>query len=200
MSVFLTGFSVSMGLIVAIGAQNAWVLGMSVRRIHPWSIAIVCFSIDATLMAIGVAFFGQIQKVLPSVVPFLSMIGIAILLWLAISAALKAIKGTGGLAADESSSNLTQIGAISAAMAMSLLNPHVYLDTVVLVGSLASTSVSPWLFWIGGASASVLWFSALAAIGSPLSRWLSSPFRWRVFYGVIATTMSASAYGLFITI
>jgi L-lysine exporter family protein LysE/ArgO len=196
MTIILTGFTVSIGLIVAIGAQNAWVLGMSVRRCHPWAIASVCFTIDALLMGIGVLFFGRIQQWLPGIVPWLTWVGILMLVWLAFQAALRAWHGSEGLrAGDEGNLSLKQ--AISIAMAISLLNPHVYLDTVVLIGSLATTSADPWLFWIGAASASVFWFSSLAAIGGKLSVWLVSKRRWQLFDGTISIVMAAVAFSLF---
>lgn len=197
MSVFFTGLTISIGLIVAIGAQNAWVLGMSVRRIHPWAIAITCFTIDAALMGIGTVSFKQIQQWLPGIIPWLTWVGIAMLVWLAGQSALRAIRGNGGLNAAKELHTMSQWQAVTTALAISLLNPHVYLDTVVLVGSIASTSSDPWVFWVGAATGSVVWFSALAAIGRPLSVWLSSPTRWRVFDGAMAAIITWVAVSLY---
>lgn len=196
MSPVLTGFGIAIGLIVAIGAQNAWVLGMSVRRIHPWAIASVCFTIDALLMAIGVLFFGRIQQWLPGIVPWLTWVGILMLAWLALQAAKRAWQGSEGLQASAEEKRLSLRKAMTVAAAISLLNPHVYLDTVVLVGSLASTSEQPWLFWIGAASASVLWFSSLAAIGGHLRNWLVSKRRWQIFDGGMSLVMASVAVSL----
>lgn len=193
----ITGYSLALGLIVAIGAQNAWVLGMSVRRVHPWAIAIVCFSVDAGLMAVGVLFVSQLQAWVPSLVPWLTWIGIGILLWLCISAVRRVVQGNNGLATDSTATAMTRKQAILAALAITLMNPHVYLDTVILVGSLAVTAQYPWLFWMGAAAASVSWFSLLAAVGRPLRRWLSSPRRWQFFDGTMAVIMAAVAFSLY---
>jgi L-lysine exporter family protein LysE/ArgO len=200
MQTYLTGFTIGIGLIVAIGAQNAWVLSMSVRRIHPWTVAVVCFTLDSLLMAIGVLTFSKVQELLPSVVPWLTGVGILMLLWLAIQAATRAFKGEQSLDLDEAVTQISRSKAIATALALSLINPHVYLDTVVLIGSVGSSSDAPWLFWAGAASSSVFWFSSLALVGQPLRRWLSSSRRWRVFDGSMALLMAWVAFSLYSTI
>lgn len=194
---FLTGFSIALGLIVAIGAQNAWVLSMSVRRQHPWVIAIVCFSVDALLMATGVMFVSRIQQWIPELVPWMTWIGIGILLWLCLSAVLRVIRGNEGLALSDDETGMSRWQAVAAALTITLLNPHVYLDTVILVGSLAVTADQPWVFWSGAALASVAWFSALAALGKPLRGWLSSARRWQIFDGTMALIMAWVAIALY---
>jgi len=188
--IYLTGLTLALGLIVAIGAQNAWVLSMSLRGQRPWPIALVCMSIDGALMAIGVLAFGRIQFWLPGLVPWFTAMAVALLVVLAWQAGRRAVRGHSGLTANLEQPPLGLRQAVIAALAMSLLNPHVYLDTVVLLGSLAAASAQPWLFWCGSASASILWFSGLAAAGKPLSRWLSSPRRWRMFDTLMALFMS----------
>ena len=201
MVIFGTGFFVAIGLIVAIGAQNAWVLSMSVRRIYPWSIAIVCFSVDALLMAIGVLSFAKIQQWLPSIIPWFTWMGIGMLLWLAFKAANRALFSSQGLrGVATSTSSFSRSSAIGTALIISLLNPHVYLDTVILIGSIGSASEQPWLFWLGAGSASVLWFSILAAIGPILSQWLSSARRWRIFDALIAFIMIWVAASLMLSL
>ena len=197
MNDFLTGYSIALGLIVAIGAQNAWVLGMSVRRQHPWTIAIVCFTVDAVLMAVGVLSVSQIQLWLPGLVPWMTWLGIGILAWLCVSALLRVVRGNNGLGTGAESRRLTRSQAVLAALTITLLNPHVYLDTVVLVGSLAVTAEHPWVFWMGAALASTSWFTALAALGRPLSRWLSSARRWQVFDGLMALIMAWVALAVY---
>lgn len=196
MAIILAGFTVALGLIVAIGAQNAWVLSMSVRGIYPWSIAVVCFTLDAILMALGVVFMSQLQLWLPAMVPVFTVMGIALLLWLAVNSALRAIKGNAGLAESAQASAQPHVKVLLTAVGITLLNPHVYLDTVILVGSIATASSQPWLFWLGAASASVVWFSTLASIGKPLSQWLKSERRWRIFDGTMALLLTAVAYSL----
>ncbi len=200
MTEYLTGFTIAIGLIIAIGAQNAWVLGMSVRRLYPWSIAIVCFSVDALLMGVGVLAFKTIQQALPSIVPWLTWVGILMLVWLSWQSLRRAVRGKQVLTASELDHDITRKKAVMTALGISLLNPHVYLDTVVLIGSIASTSAHPWQFWSGSASASVIWFSLLAAIGRPLRQWLSSPWRWRVFDGAMAGVIAWVAVNLFLSL
>lgn len=193
---FWMGLAVAMGLIIAIGAQNAWVLSMSVRRQQPWVIAATCFTIDALLMAVGIRFIGAVQQWLPWLTPVLTWVAVGLLLFLASQSAWRAWQGTSSLAVSGDAAPLSVRQALLAALAISLLNPHVYLDTVVLVGSVAQSTEAPWLFWSGSALASVLWFSCLAAIGRPLSRWLKSPTRWRIFDAIIATILCWVAAGL----
>jgi len=197
MQTYFTGFFVAVGLIIAIGAQNAWVLGMSVRRIHPWAVSTVCMVIDGVLMAIGVVAFQEIQLLIPFIIPWLTWLGIGMLLWLALQSSIRAVKGQAWLVAAEVAVKVPIAKAVTMAMGISLLNPHVYLDTVILVGGVASASGNPWLFWLGGASASIVWFSLLAAVGRPLSQWLSSPSRWRMFDTLIAVIMVCVAFSLY---
>lgn len=189
MLVVLSGFVVAIGLIVSIGAQNAWVLGMSIRGHYPWTIAVICFTIDALLMAIGVVFLQSLQQLIPSLVTWMSLLGIAILLFLAVQAFYRAATLRSGLTANSVGAVKTRRQVAVTAMAISLLNPHVYLDTVLLIGGIASVQPNPWLFWTGSALASVVWFSSLAALGKPLSRWLNSAKRWQLFEVIIGLIM-----------
>jgi len=197
MQTVLQGFGVSIGLIVAIGAQNAWVLGKSIRGIHPFAIATVCLTIDALLMAIGVVALKQVQEILPGIVPWMTWAGILMLCWLAGQAYWRAWHQHNGLEAGTEDQNHSLSGVIITAVTISLLNPHVYLDTVVLIGGLASISDQPWLFWTGGAMASAVWFLSLAAVGKPLSRWLVSVKRWQAFEVLVGSFMLWIAYGLY---
>lgn len=197
---FLTGFFLSIGLIVAIGAQNAWVLGMSIRRCYPWTVAFVCLFLDAALMAVGVISFHEIQRWVPAIFPWFTWLGVLMLAWLALQAGIRVIKGTSGLTAKSGPNEMTALQAVLSVLALSLLNPHVYLDTVVLVGSIATSSSAPWVFWSGAALASSVWFLSLAAIGKPLSRWLKSPMRWRFFDAAMCIVMSWVAFGLWQTV
>lgn len=200
MFTMVTGFGVAMGLIVAIGSQNAWVLSMSVRGFHGWAISTVCFLIDALLMALGILLFQRVQSLLPPLIPWLTLIGVVLLVWLAIQAAMRAWRGSGRLESADITVKPALISAVFTALAISLLNPHVYLDTVVLIGSIASSSSEPWLFWVGSASASLVWFYSLAWAGKPLRKWLSSPFRWRLFDSGMAIIMSIVAVRLGLSI
>lgn len=196
MQSFILGFTFCLGLIVAIGAQNAWVLSMSVRNNHPKTVATVCSIIDITLMALGILFLAWIKEKLYGVVPWLTLAGVILLIYLILQCGIRAIKGGQSLQTHELNNHDTVKTVAMRAASISLLNPHVYLDTVILVGNLGISQTQPWIFWLGGALASTLWFSSLAAFGTPLRKWLVSSARWRIFDTVIALIMTFATYKL----
>lgn len=197
LTVYLSGLTVGLGLIVAIGGQNAWLLGMAVQRNHPWPAALVCMLVDVVLIAVGVVAFGAIKTWLPGVVPIFTGLGIIMLAFLASQHGMNAWRGRNlALASHQPRRSAGRISVVVTALLMSLLNPHVYLDTVLLLGNVATSSPLPWVFWFGASSASILWFAALAALGVPLSRWLVSVLRWRIFDSVIAVLLCWVAFGL----
>lgn len=197
---FFKGFVISAGLIVAIGSQNAWVLGMSVRRFHAVPIALLCASIDAILMAVGVFLFARVGQFLPLIYPWLILMAVSLLMMLCVQAIKRVVSAQSGLQSDFIDAKPSLKQALLTVLALSLFNPHVYLDTVVLIGSLASASQAPFWFWSGGALASFVWFSLLAWAGKPLSRWLTSPRRWQIFDSIIALAMFAVAVQLLLTL
>ncbi len=192
----VTGFGIGIGLIVAIGAQNAWVLSKSMRGEHPWVIAAVCCSIDAALITLGVYSIDRLQQFLPSLVPVMTWLGILLLSWLAIQAFRRAWAGTGGLMAAGQAAPGSGWQLAGQAMAISLLNPHVYLDTVVLVGSVGAQQTHADSFVIGAALASAVWFFSLAGFGRHLGPRLQSVRAWRVFDLVIGMIMVLVAVSL----
>ncbi len=161
MSVFFTGYIVALGLIVAIGAQNAWVLSQSMRGNHRMVIALVCILCDAILITLGVYGVNQLKVLIPPLIPLLSWMGVALLLWLAFNAAQRAVKGTGGLQAAKPVrvQNAWQVGVT--ALAITLLNPHVYLHTVILIGSVGAAQGDKLAFVLGASFASLTWFTML---------------------------------------
>lgn len=196
MGSFLTGFGVAIGLIVAIGAQNAWVLSKSLRGEHPAVIAVVCFSIDAVLITLGVYGLSRVQAVLPGLVPVLTWMGVGLLCWMAAQSYWRAWQGSAGLQAVGSMSQQSAYRAAGQALLISILNPHVYLDTVVLIGSVGAQQAEPALYTVGAVIASVVWFSSLAGLGRRLRGWLSSPLHWRVFDAGIGSVMVVVAVSL----
>lgn len=196
MTAFVTGFVVALGLIVAIGAQNAWVLSQSMRGQHRAVIAMVCIVCDSVLITLGVYSVHHLREWLPSLVPVLTWAGVALLLWLAWNAAQRAIKGTGGLKADPEVriQSAWQIGLT--ALAITLLNPHVYLDTVVLIGSVGSSQTNKLAFVMGACLASLTWFSLLTGLAPKLAKILRSPKHWRIFDGGMAALLSIVALSL----
>ncbi len=196
MTAFATGFIVALGLIVAIGAQNAWVLSQSMRGQHRTVIAMVCIVCDSVLITLGVYSVHHLREWLPPLVPALTWGGVALLLWLAWNAAQRAIKGSSGLKADQQVSiqSAWQIGLT--ALAITLLNPHVYLDTVVLIGSVGSAQVNKLAFVIGACLASLTWFTLLTGFAPKLATILRSPKHWRLFDGGMAALLTFVALSL----
>lgn len=196
MTAFATGFIVALGLIVAIGAQNAWVLSQSMRGQHRMVIAMVCIVCDSVLITLGVYSVHHLREWLPPLVPALTWGGVALLLWLAWNAAQRAIKGSSGLKADQQVSiqSAWQIGLT--ALAITLLNPHVYLDTVVLIGSVGSAQANKLAFVIGACLASLTWFTLLTGFAPKLATILRSPKHWRLFDGGMAALLTFVALSL----
>lgn len=198
MSSLFTGFIVAISLIVAIGAQNAWVMGKSMRGEHPGAIAAVCISLDTLLIALGVFGLAHVQNWLPELVPLLTWLGVAILLWLASQSYYRAWTGSTGLLASAEPSGASALKLAGQAALISLVNPHVYLDTVVLIGSVGAQQAQPGVFVIGAAAASALWFTLLTRFSRKLGGWLRSPMHWRVFDLVMGSLLVLVAVSLIV--
>jgi L-lysine exporter family protein LysE/ArgO len=193
---FFTGFSVGLSLIVAIGGQNIWVLSQSMAGANRLVIATVCIVCDALLIVAGVSSIATLQQWIPPLVPLLTVAGVLLLLYLAYGAAKRAWQGNSGLQT-EVQVQLQSTGKTAlTALAITLLNPHVYLDTVVLLGSLGNAQPSPFWFTVGACLASFCWFSALTGFAPKLKLLLSSPLRWRLFDGSVALLLSLLAVKL----
>jgi L-lysine exporter family protein LysE/ArgO len=193
---FFTGFTVGLSLIVAIGAQNIWVLSQSMAGANRLVIALVCILCDAALIVTGVYSVQLLQQWLPPLVPLLTWAGVAMLLWLAFGAAQRAWRGQGALHLSSAVQVQSWQKTALTALAITLLNPHVYLDTVVLIGSVGSVQAQPLWFTVGACLASLCWFSALTGLAPKLRVWLSSPLRWRLFDGFVALVLSGIAFKL----
>jgi L-lysine exporter family protein LysE/ArgO len=193
---FFTGFSVGLSLIVAIGGQNIWVLSQSMAGANRLVIATVCIVCDALLIVAGVSSIATLQQWIPPLVPLLTVAGVLMLLYLAYGAAKRAWHGNSGLQTDGQVQLQSSGKTALTALAITLLNPHVYLDTVVLLGSLGNAQPSPFWFTVGACLASFCWFSALTGFAPKLKLLLSSPLRWRLFDGSVALLLSLIAVKL----
>ncbi len=190
MPVFVQGLALSFGLIVAIGAQNAFVLRQGLRREHVVSVVLFCAAADAVLIAAGVLGMAQALGESPNLARALSVAGAAFLAvygWRALQRARQAHR----LAASEHGSNLSLGGAMAQAAAFTLLNPHVYLDTVLLVGSIGAQHPDGLRAWFiaGASSASLTWFALLGIGARWLAPWFARPRAWQVLDGLIGVTM-----------
>ena len=181
----LTGLS----LIVAIGAQNAYVLRQGLAREHVGLVVAICALSDLVLIAAGVAGIGRVVEHAPWVLDVVRWLGVAFLTWYGVSSLLRARKPE-SLRADEQVS-VSRRGVAARALALTWLNPHVYLDTVLLLGTIANHEgpSGRWWFAAGAALGSILWFSGLGYGARYASRFLSSHRAWQVLDVLIGLTM-----------
>ncbi|QWB27907.1 MULTISPECIES: LysE/ArgO family amino acid transporter [Streptomyces] len=183
------GFGTGLSLIVAIGAQNAFVLRQGVRREAVLAVVGICALSDAALIALGVGGVGAVVVAWPSALTAVGWIGGAFLLGYGALAARRAIRPGGGLRAEGEAAGSAR-RAVLTCLALTWLNPHVYLDTVFLLGSVAADhGTLRWTFGLGAVLASLCWFTALGFGARLLGRFLAKPAAWRVMDGVLAATM-----------
>jgi len=194
-SAYFAGLVAGAGLIIAIGAQNAFVLRQGLQRRYVGSVVLVCVLADVALILLGVAGMGLAVKSQPGLLQVLRFAGAAFLASYAVLAARRAWRGESGLqpAGDGVPSRRR---VVLACLAFTLLNPHVYLDTVVLLGSLSThyDGQGRWTFAWGACTASVAWFLALGYGARVLLPVFRSPAAWRVFDVLIAAFMLVLAW------
>ena len=177
---FLKGLGLGAGLIIAIGAQNVFVLSHSLRRNYALSIALVCSLVDASLILIGVWGLGAFIERNPRLLVSITLAGVAFLFTYGILAFRRALVAR-PLEASERSGFPTLGTAVAASLAISLLNPHVYLDTVLLLGSIGAQlpANQPGWFALGAMTASFVWFFTLAWGGQALAPILKNAAHWQ---------------------
>lgn len=188
--IFLQGLALSLGLIVAIGAQNAFVLRQGLRREHVGPVVFFCALADATLITAGVFGMAQALGNRPQVAQALAVVGALFLVWYGWRS-LQRVQRAGQLQAAPEGAALSRGAVLAQAAAFTLLNPHVYLDTVLLVGSIGAQQAPGLRGWFvaGACTASVLWFSALGYGARWLSPWFARPRAWQVLDALIGLTM-----------
>ena len=187
-AVVLSGFATTMALIAAIGAQNAFVLRQGIRGEHVLPVVAVCTVSDLLLITAGIAGFGALISAHPDIVTVTKVGGAAFLIGYGLLAARRAVKPGTLTPADAAPARLTAV--LATCLALTFLNPHVYLDTVILLGALANEHQdSKWLFGIGAVTASAVWFTGLGFGAKRLGHLFASPQTWRILDAVIAVTM-----------
>lgn len=194
----LAGFGAGASLIVAIGAQNAFVLRQGLRREHVLTAVAICILSDMALIAAGVAGMGALTRTAPLALEIVRWAGAAFLLCYAVIAARRAIRGSTiepGEASGRSHRNI-----VLTTLALTWLNPHVYLDTMVVLGTLGAAhgSAGRWFFAVGAMAASLCWFAALGYGSRVLTGVLGRPAVWRVLDSAIAVLMVVLAVALLI--
>ena len=195
-SVFVTGLLMGLSLIVAIGAQNAFVLRQGLHREHVFAVCLACALSDAVLIVLGVTSFRQIAALLPWLDPVMRYGGAAFLILYGARSFRSALLASGTLAAAEANpSSFRQ--TLATCLALTWLNPHVYLDTVMLLGTVSTRFPGGEAsFAAGAASGSFLFFFALGYGAGGLRPIFANPSAWRVLEVLIAVTMWMIAYRL----
>lgn len=193
---FLRGLGLGASLIIAIGAQNAFVLRQGLRREQAVLVAAICAACDACLIALGTAGVGSAVAHLPLLARLASWLGAAFLFFYGAAAFRRAAHPAVLDAADFAPATRGSIAA--ATLSVSLLNPHVYLDTVVLVGGISAqySAFSRLFFAAGAVSASCLWFFSLALGAAHLAPLFRRPGAWRILDGGVGLVMWTIAFGL----
>jgi len=192
----LAGLVTGLTLIIAIGAQNAFVLRQGLRRSHVGLVVAICALSDLVLIVAGVAGIGVLLDRAPWAVDLIRWLGVAFLTWYGASSLLRA-RRPATLSVTDAPAELRG-GVALRALALTWLNPHVYLDTVLLLGSIAGTRGDPgrWWFAVGAGLASIGWFAGLGYGARLAAPRLSSPRTWQVLDVVIGLVMLAIAVRL----
>jgi L-lysine exporter family protein LysE/ArgO len=197
LTTLLAGLGSGLSLIVAIGAQNAFVLRQGIRREHVGPVALLCALADALLIAAGVLGIGTLVERAPAVLDVVRWGGVAFLLCYAALALHRAVHPE-VLRAGESRDGVSLGAALTTAAALTFLNPHVYLDTVLLLGSIANQHGDDgrWVFAAGAALGSFAWFFGLGYGARRLAPLFANVVAWRVLDALIALVMTVIALSL----
>jgi L-lysine exporter family protein LysE/ArgO len=187
-SPLVLGFVASLTLIVAIGAQNAFVLRQGIRGEHVMAVVAVCAASDILLITAGIAGVGALISTHPAAIDVVRLGGAAFLVGYGLLAARRAWKPSALAPSEKAPARLLEV--LVTCLALTWLNPHVYLDTVVLLGTLANEHAGErWLFGIGAVTASAVWFVSLGFGARRLAGLFATPLTWRILDGLIAATM-----------
>ena len=182
------GFIASFTLIAAIGAQNAFVLRQGIRREHVLPVVALCTVSDIVLISVGIAGVGALITAHPSALNIAKFGGAAFLVGYGLLAARRAWRPSSLTPSEKAPARLIEVLVTCAAL--TFLNPHVYLDTVVLLGALANEHRDErWLFGVGAVTASAVWFVGLGLGARRLAGLFASPLTWRILDGLIAVMM-----------
>ena len=194
MTTYFAGFFLGFSLILAIGAQNAFVLRQGLMRAHVLPVVLVCALSDAVLIAAGVAGFGALATAVPGLEWGMRLFGAAFLVWYGLRTLWGAWQGGQAMQAGEQAGSLQM--AVLTCLALTWLNPHVYLDTVVLLGAVSSQYSDKFLFGAGAACASLVFFFSLGFGARLLAPVFEKPQAWRILDLCIGVTMLLIALAL----
>jgi L-lysine exporter family protein LysE/ArgO len=197
-SPLILGFIASFTLIAAIGAQNAFVLRQGIRREHVLPVVAMCTVSDIVLISAGIAGVGALISAHPSALNIAKFGGALFLVGYGLLAARRAWRPSSLSPSEKAPARLIEV--LITCAALTFLNPHVYLDTVVLLGALANEHRDErWLFGVGAVTASAVWFVGLGFGARRLAGLFASPLTWRILDGLIAVMMIGLGVSLALT-
>ena len=195
MLAFIPGFFLSLSLIVAIGAQNAFIIRQALTRQHVFTVVAICAIADASLIALGIAGLGAAISSLPWLLEIIRWFGVAYLGWFGLRSFLSALQTQAMDTTVGQSASLKTV--VLSLLGFTFLNPHVYLDTVILVGGVANQfGDDKWVFGAGAMLASLVWFFAIGYGSKAASRIMSKPVFWKILDFFIAGVMFTVALTL----
>jgi L-lysine exporter family protein LysE/ArgO len=184
----LTGLS----LIIAIGAQNAFVIRQGLSRSNVLLVVLICAASDALLIFLGTGGLGTLIQSKPDLLEFIRWFGVLYLTWFG-AKAMRSVLSNQSLEVGEGTTS-SKKAAILSVLGFTFLNPHVYLDTVILLGSIANQfEEDRWFFALGASIGSFLWFSAIGFGAKAVSRFMSRPIFWKILDSIIAVVMFSVA-------
>jgi L-lysine exporter family protein LysE/ArgO len=184
----LTGLS----LIIAIGAQNAFVIRQGLSRSNVLLVVLICAASDALLIFLGTGGLGTLIQSKPDLLEFIRWFGVLYLTWFG-AKAMRSVLSNQSLEVGEDTTS-SKKAAILSVLGFTFLNPHVYLDTVILLGSIANQfEEDRWFFALGASIGSFLWFSAIGFGAKAASRFMSRPIFWKILDSIIAVVMFSVA-------
>ena len=194
----LQGFLIAFGLISAIGAQNAFVIKQAIKKEHTLAVCVLCVACDAVLMSVGVLGFGGFlaRSIIWSKI--LALLGAVFLCYYGALSFRAAFASHRAIDTRVDTSHSSLKSTLISCLIITLFNPHVYLDTIVLLGGIGVSVDSKFSFLLGCVSASAVWFALLGLGSNALSPYLSSPRAWRILEGIVGCVMFGIALSLVI--
>ncbi len=188
----MPGLLTGLSLIIAIGAQNAFVIRQGLSRSHVLLVVLICATSDALLIFLGTGGLGTVIQSKPDLLEFIRWFGVLYLTWFG-AKSVRSVLSHQSLEVGEGTTS-SKKAVILSVLGFTFLNPHVYLDTVILLGSIANQfEEDRWYFALGASLGSVLWFSAIGFGAKAASRFMSRPVFWKILDSLIAIVMFSVA-------
>jgi L-lysine exporter family protein LysE/ArgO len=192
MIALLPGFLTGLSLIIAIGAQNAFVIRQGLARSHVFLVVAICAIADTVLIFLGTGGLGTLIQSQPNALEFIRWLGVAYLTWFGIKS-VRSVFTADAMNIDGATS-ASRSAVIASVLGFTLLNPHVYLDTVILLGSISNQFQDDcWYFALGASLGSILWFSTIGFGAQAASRFMTKPIFWKILDSMIAGVMFSVA-------